>query len=73
MESEFGPKFTFHGFQYVELSGLPGEPTDDTITGIVVNSDCPSVGSIRCSEPMVEKLASNAVWTQRANYLEASR
>lgn len=69
-EEIWEPKFTFHGFQYVEICGLPYEPTEETITGIVVGSDCPSVGEIRCSEPMVEKLASNAVWTQRANYIE---
>jgi len=69
-EEVWEPKFTFHGFQYVEISGLPYEPSKETITGVVVGSDCPSVGEIRCSEPMVEKLASNAVWTQRANYID---
>lgn len=64
------PRFTFHGFQYVELSGHPGEPSDDVITGVFVGSDCPHAGELRCSEPMLEKLASNAVWTQRSNYLE---
>jgi len=67
----WSPRFTFHGFQYVEVSGYPGEPSDDTITGIFLGSDCPYAGDLRCSEPMLEKLASNAVWTQRSNYLEA--
>ena len=69
-EEVWEPKFTFHGFQYVEICGLPYEPSKETITGVVVGSDCPSVGQIRCSDPMIEKLASNAVWTQRANYIE---
>ncbi|WP_309397658.1 family 78 glycoside hydrolase catalytic domain [Cerasicoccus maritimus] len=70
-EVTWTPKFTFHGFQYVELSGFPGEPPEDVITGVFVGSFCPEAGKLRCSNPMLEKLASNAVWTQRSNYLEA--
>ncbi|MBK8979413.1 MAG: family 78 glycoside hydrolase catalytic domain [Planctomycetes bacterium] len=64
------PRFTFHGFQYVEVSGLPGVPRDDAITGIAVGSDTPKVGSFECSDPMLNRLASNAYWTQRANFIE---
>ncbi|WP_269537321.1 family 78 glycoside hydrolase catalytic domain [Cerasicoccus fimbriatus] len=69
-DETWAPKFSFHGFQYVELSGFPGEPPEDVLTGIFVGSDCPEAGQLRCSNPMLEKLASNAVWTQRSNYLE---
>src|ERR1039458_9978451 len=30
------PRFTFHGFQYVELTGYPGKPDLETITGLVL-------------------------------------
>jgi alpha-L-rhamnosidase len=64
------PEFTYHGFQYVELSGFPGTPGLDAVTGIVIHSDTPMHGTFECSDPMLNKLYSNMVWTQRANFFE---
>ncbi|MCJ7777492.1 MAG: glycoside hydrolase family 78 protein [Sedimentisphaerales bacterium] len=64
------PRFTFHGFRYVEVTGYPGEPRLDNITGIVVHSDTPQVGSFECSNPMVNQLYNNIVWSQRSNFIE---
>jgi alpha-L-rhamnosidase len=63
------PNFTFHGFRYVEVSGLPGKPADDLITGVVLGSDTPRTGSFSCSEPRINQLMSNIQWGQRGNYL----
>jgi alpha-L-rhamnosidase len=67
---EFTPRFTFHGFQYVEITGYPGQPELDAVTGIVLHSDTPLVSEFACSDPMVNQLFQNIVWTQRANFLE---
>ena len=67
---EWRPRFTFHGFRYVEITGLPSEPAADTVTGIAISSDCSESGSFTCSEPLLEQIAANAVWTQRANYID---
>ncbi|MDQ3814731.1 MAG: glycoside hydrolase family 78 protein [Armatimonadota bacterium] len=64
------PRFTFHGFRYVEVTGYPGTPTADAITGIVVHSDTPKVGTFACSNPMVNQLQQNIEWGQRGNFLE---
>ena len=64
------PRFTFHGFQYVEITGYPGTPAPDDVTGIVLQSDAPMTSSFECSNPMLNKLHSNIVWGQRSNYLE---
>ncbi|MEI6810014.1 MAG: family 78 glycoside hydrolase catalytic domain, partial [bacterium] len=64
------PRFTFHGFQYVELTGYPGTPTLDTITGVVIQSDSRMTSTFECSNPMLNKLFSNIVFGQRSNYLE---
>ena len=70
-ESEvFQPRFTFHGFQYVEVSGYRGKPNRDTITGLVLHSATPLVSSFECSDSMVNQLFKNVVWTQRANFLD---
>jgi alpha-L-rhamnosidase len=64
------PEFTYHGFQYVELTGFPGTPGKDAVTGIVIHSDVPYHGSFECSDPMLNRLYQNMVWTQRANFFE---
>ncbi len=66
----WSPQFTYHGFQFVELTGYPGKPDLDTVTGVVVHSDTPLASSFECSDEMVNQLFSNIVWTQRANFFE---
>lgn len=69
-EEVWEPRFTFHGFRYVEVTGLAGQPTKDSITGIVIHSDAPMTSSFECSNPMLNQLHSNILWGQRSNYLE---
>jgi len=64
------PRFTYHGFRYVEVTGYPGKPDLDAITGVVLHSATPLVGSFECSNPMVNQLYSNIVWSQRGNFIE---
>jgi len=68
-EETYEPHFTFHGFQFVEVSGYPGTPDPEAITGCVLHSDAPFVGKFTCSDPMVNQLYSNLVRSQRGNYL----
>jgi alpha-L-rhamnosidase len=63
------PKFTFHGFRYVELTGLAEKPALDAVTGIVLGSDTPRTGSFTCSDSRINQLMSNIQWGQRGNYL----
>ena len=64
----YEPRFTYHGFQYVEVRGLNEKPDPRSLTGVVVNSDCPEVGAFTCSEPLLNRLAENILWSQRGNY-----
>jgi len=41
----FTPRFTFHGFRYVEVTGFPGRPTLDSLEGLRLNSDVVTAGS----------------------------
>ncbi|MDR3459799.1 MAG: glycoside hydrolase family 78 protein [Verrucomicrobiae bacterium] len=63
------PRFTFHGFQYVEISGLANAPGLDAVTGIVIGSDTRHTGGFSCSDPRINQLQSNIQWGQRGNYL----
>ncbi|MFW6106753.1 MAG: family 78 glycoside hydrolase catalytic domain [bacterium] len=66
------PRFTFHGFQYVEVTVEPQTGLDarPQITGLVLHSDTPLTSTFECSDPMVNQLFQNIVWTQRANFLD---
>ncbi len=63
------PRFTFHGFRYVELTGLAQTPAGDAVTGIVVGTDIPPTGEFTCSNAAVNQLQSNIRWGMRGNYL----
>ncbi len=64
------PRFTFHGFQYVEVTGLKEKPGLDLIQGIAISSDTPHAGHLETSDAMLNKLISNAYWTQRMNFID---
>lgn len=66
----FEPKFTFHGFRYVELSGLAEPPTRDTVTGLVIHSDMELTGHFECSDPLINQLQHCIQWGQRGNFLD---
>jgi alpha-L-rhamnosidase len=68
-EETYEPRFTYHGFRYVELSGLESKPSLDAATGRVANSAAPEVGTFECSDPMVNRLWQNILWTQRGNLM----
>lgn len=63
------PHFTYHGFRYVEVTGLDAAPALDDLVGRVVHTAAREVGEFECSEPMLTKLWENIVWTQRANLM----
>ena len=65
----YEPRFTYHGFRYAELTGFPGKPDLDTLTGCVVGTDLPIVGSFECSNPLINKIYKNIEWGIRGNYL----
>ncbi len=66
----YEPRFTFHGFQYVELTGCPRTPDLGTVTGVVLHSNTPPTGEFECSDPLVNQLQHNIVWGQKGNFLE---
>jgi len=68
-EEIWEPTFTFHGFRYVELTGVAARPPLDAVTGIVFASDTARTGEFSCSDGFVNQLQSNIEWGQRGNYL----
>jgi alpha-L-rhamnosidase len=62
------PRFTYHGFRYVEMTGYPGRPTLDSIEGRVVNDDLESAGDFATSNATLNQIYSNILWGVRGNY-----
>ncbi len=65
----FEPRFTYHGFRYVEVTGLDQKADKEMLTGIVVASDAVKTGSFECSHPQINQLMQNILWTQRGNMI----
>lgn len=55
-EEAWEPRFTLHGFRYVELIGLPGTPTLETVRGRHVRSSVEVAGNFECSNELVQKI-----------------
>ena len=66
----YEPLFTFYGFRYLEISGWPGEFTEESIEGSVISSALPETGHFSCSNHLVNKLFENVIWGQRSNFLD---
>lgn len=64
------PHFTFHGFRYVELSGLQEPAAREMLTAVVVHSEMPLTGAFECSDPLVNQLQENILWGQRGNFFD---
>ena len=61
---------TFHGFRYVEVTGLAEPITADNLVAVVVGSDLVRIGEFACSDELVNQLHRNVVWSQRGNFLD---
>jgi len=62
------PRFTYHGFRYVEVRGWPGKPALNAIEGRVVHDDLRRTGDFTCSNPLLNQIHRNIVWGLRGNY-----
>jgi len=64
---ELTPRFTFHGFRFVEVTGYPGKPGLDALEGLRLNSDVASAGSFECSNPRFNRIQQMVLWTELSN------
>ena len=64
----YRPRFTYMGFRYAELSGVPYE--EGLITAHAIYSDMDRTGDFTCENPLIDRLYKNQVWGQKSNYVE---
>lgn len=67
-EEKWEPRFTYHGFRYVEMIGYPGVPTLTSIKGKVIHDALDVTGSFSSSNPLINQIYKNAFWGIRGNY-----
>ena len=63
----FEPRFTYHGFQYVEVTGFPGSPGLETIEGQLIQNALAPAGSFTCSNDLINRIHLCTVQSQRCN------
>ncbi len=66
---DYQPLFTFHGFRYVELTGLKTKPPIAAITTAVYHTDAPFTVDLHTGSSMINQLWSNILWGQRSNFV----
>ncbi|MEU1622888.1 family 78 glycoside hydrolase catalytic domain [Streptomyces sp. NPDC005722] len=69
-EQTWEPRFTLHGFRYAEVSGWPGELTGDAVTARVHHTDMARTGWFECSDPLINRLHENVLWSMRSNFVD---
>ncbi|CAM5608833.1 Alpha-L-rhamnosidase [Streptomyces alboniger] len=65
----YEPRFTFHGFRYVEVTGYPGKPPLDAVIGRVMHTSAPFTMDFETDVPLLNQLHSNITWGQRGNFV----
>ena len=66
----YRPRFTFFGFRYLRIDEAPGGFTADCIRAVVLHSEMTRTGWLESSDPMLNRLFSNIIWSQKGNYLD---
>jgi alpha-L-rhamnosidase len=65
----FEPRFTFHGFRYLEIEIHGPDVEIEDPVGVVLHSDLPLTGEFSCSDPLINQLQRNILWSQRGNFV----
>ncbi len=66
-EETWEPRFTYHGFRFIQVEGYPGVPGVDAVQARVVRSDVQPVGQFACDNELINSIHSLAWWTEASN------
>lgn len=65
----YEPRFTLHGYRYVEVTGFPGTPTTSALTGRTAWTSAAQLGTLTTSNALLNQVQQAIVWGQRSNML----
>jgi alpha-L-rhamnosidase len=63
------PHFTFHGFRYIEVTGLKSPSQVIGAHAAVLHTDFPFTAKLETGNKMINQLWSNILWGQRSNFV----
>ena len=69
-EEVYTPTFAVFGYRFVKLEGYDGEILPGDFVSSAVYSDLEAAGTFTCSNPLINQLVSNALWSQKSNFLD---
>jgi alpha-L-rhamnosidase len=62
------PSFVYHGFRFVEITGLAEKPALQNFTGRVIYDQMETTGSFETNNEIINRIFKNAYWGIRGNY-----
>jgi alpha-L-rhamnosidase len=65
----YAPRFTYHGFRYAQVSGLPSAPTTNILVAQTVHTAFSSAGSFLCSNDLLNRMETNTLWSYLGNFV----
>ena len=65
----YQPRFTFHGFRYIEITGTDVPPSLTEVEGIQISSLPALTGSLETDDPLVNRFIENVRWSQLCNFI----
>lgn len=68
-DRDIEPHFTFYGYRYVKIEGMPDLKSDD-FTAYALWSDMDAIGSLETGNPKINRLLANAEWGKRSNFID---
>jgi alpha-L-rhamnosidase len=63
------PRFTFHGYQYLEITGIDAAIPIENVKGLILSSVQELASHYETNNPLVNKLWENITWSLRSNFL----
>ncbi len=61
-------RFMYHGFQYIQVTGFPGEPKPGNLEALVMHTDLGAAGSFECSNELLNSIQHCTRWSYLNNF-----
>lgn len=65
----YQPKFTFHGYRYIEISGVANPPAPEEVLSLQYSSVREFDGSFTSSNELLNRFFQNVSWSQKCNFI----
>ena len=65
----YQPKFTFHGYRYIEISGVANPPALDEVISLQYSSIREFDGSFTSDNELLNRFVQNVSWSQKCNFI----